>query len=153
MDVAVESLAADASVVDTVVAWHWAEWSADHADADLEAWRRGLRGRCTTAIPFTLVAYADAEPVGCVSVCHDDADPDHLDRGPWVSGLLVIRRARNLGVGRTLLGAAGERARRHGATELWLHTSEAAQFYERCGYELVRARTDLQAAAVLRTRL
>ena len=35
------------------------------------------------------------------------------------------------------------------ATELWLHTGEAARFYERCGYEVARPKTSLAQDAVL----
>ena len=38
---------------------------------------------------------------------------------------------------------------RPGATELWLHTGEAARFYERCGYEVARPKTSLARDAVL----
>ena len=36
-----------------------------------------------------------------------------------------------------------------GATELWLHTGEAARFYERCGYQVARPKTSLVEDAVL----
>lgn len=35
------------------------------------------------------------------------------------------------------------------ATELWLHTGEAARFYERCGYQVARPKTSLVEDAVL----
>jgi GNAT superfamily N-acetyltransferase len=48
--------------------------------------------------------------------------------------MFVVGRARNLGVGRALVRAAGDTARLFGATELRLYTAEAGPFYERCGW-------------------
>ena len=62
----------------------------------------------------------------------EDVDAEFADRGPWLSGVYVLGAARDLGLGRRLLDVAARRAREAGATELWLHTGEAARFYERC---------------------
>ena len=145
-----ELLQQDSPLVETVLTWHWDAFSRDHADADLDQWRVQLRGRCRAdGIPFTLVARLGDEPVGCITVCHDDADARFADRGPWLSGVVVVGRARNLGVGRRMLDAAADRARQVGATELWLHTGAAARFYERCGYELAHVKQELEDDAVL----
>src|SRR5439155_18872000 len=77
------------------------------------------------------------------------ADSRFADRGPWLSGVVVVGRARNLGVGRGMLDAAADRARQVGATELWLHTAAAARFYERCGYELAHVKQGHEDDAVL----
>jgi GNAT superfamily N-acetyltransferase len=149
-----ELLVAGSPLVETVLAWHWHEWSAGHADADIDAWRAGLVNRATPdAVPFTLVARTDGTPVGCVTVCDDDADERYREHGPWLSGMFVVGAARNLGVGRWLLETAEVRARELRASELWLHTAEAARFYERCGYELVHRKDGLADDAVLRRRL
>jgi GNAT superfamily N-acetyltransferase len=63
--------------------------------------------------------------------------------------VLVVARARDLGVGRHLLDAAADRARALGATRLWLRTSAAARFYERCGYRSAHAKQGLEDDAVL----
>jgi GNAT superfamily N-acetyltransferase len=150
VEVDVQLLDPASAALETVLGWHWREWSASHADADLAAWRARLRERCgADAIPFTLLAVVDATAVGCVTVCHDDADPAFADRGPWLSGMLVVPHARNLGVGRALLVSAAARARELGAGELWLSTAEAARFYRRCGYRVARPKDGLTGDAVL----
>jgi GNAT superfamily N-acetyltransferase len=142
-------LTPDDPVLETVLGWHWHEWSAEE-DGDLESWRDRLRSRARSDdIPFTLVARLDSEPVGCLTVCKDDVDARFADHGPWLSGMLVVGRARDLGVGRALLAQAAERARDFGATELWLYTSEAARFYERCGYKVAHSKERLLDNAVL----
>jgi GNAT superfamily N-acetyltransferase len=149
VEIRTELLTPDSPLLETVLGWHWDEWSR-FEDGDRDGWRARLRGRARDDdIPFTLVARLDGEPVGCVTVCHDDVDARFADRGPWLSGMIVVGQARDLGVGRALLARAAERARDFGATELWLYTSEAARFYERCGYRVAHRKESLPDNAVL----
>jgi GNAT superfamily N-acetyltransferase len=146
----VRPLRADAPVFDDAFRWHWLEWGVSTPNADEKGWRAQLAGRChEDGIPFTLVASLDGEPVGCVSVCEDDRDARYGDRGPWLSGMLVVGPARNMGVGRELLRAAADGVRRTSATELWLWTSEAGPFYDRCGYQYVHRKQNLRDHSVL----
>jgi GNAT superfamily N-acetyltransferase len=150
----VEFLCPTSPLIDTVVDWHWREWSDDHEDADLAAWRDGVRGRTNDdRVPFTLVAFLDGEAVGCLSVTEDDYDERFAEKGPWLSGMLVIGRARNLGIGRALVAAAEDTARRFGESELWLRTGTAGPFYERCGWSYVVPKYGLQGDAVMRRNL
>ena len=149
VDARIGPVTADDPVLDTVAHWHWREWSLG-TEEERARWDRNLRARTgVTGIPFTLVAYWGDDPVGSVSVCTDDVDPEYPDRGPWLSGVFVLGAARDLGLGRRLLTEAEDRARAAGATELWLHTGEAARFYERCGYTTARPKTSLEQDAVL----
>lgn len=151
MECRVELLADHLDLVDTLLAWHWREWSHGDANASLETWRAQLVERANRdRIPFTLVAFVDDVPVGSVSVCEDDVDPRYADKAPWLSGMFVTGRARNQGIGRALLRVAEEKSHQLGATELWLYTTEAAAFYERCGWDLVVAKDRLSDQAVLR---
>jgi GNAT superfamily N-acetyltransferase len=150
----VELLRPDSPLIDTVVEWHWHEWSSDHDDADLDKWRAGVRERTNLdRVPFTLVAHLDREPVGCLSVTDDDIDERFAGDGPWLSGMLVVARARNLGVGRALVQAAESTVRDFGVPELWLRTETAGPFYERCGWSVVVPKHGLHRAAVMRRTL
>jgi GNAT superfamily N-acetyltransferase len=149
----VELLRPDSPLIDLVVDWHWREWSSDHDDADVDVWRAGVSKRTNLSrVPFTLVAHLAGEPVGCLSVTDDDRDERYADRGPWLSGMLVIGRARNLGVGRALVNAEST-ARRFGVPELWLRTETAGPFYERCGWAYAVPKQGLRLAAVMRRAL
>ena len=80
-------LRADDPVLETVLHWHWREWSLGPA-AERDEWRQRLCARTAEAgIPFTLVARWDGEPVGSISVCTDDFDAEFADRGPWLTGV------------------------------------------------------------------
>ncbi|MGO9876373.1 MAG: GNAT family N-acetyltransferase [Acidimicrobiia bacterium] len=150
----IELLRADSALVDVVVGWHWREWNHEYDNANLDEWRRRVRGRTQhDRVPFTLVAHLDDEPVGCLSVCDDDLDGRYSDRGPWLSGMVVIGTARNLGVGRALVRAVEVRARTFGLAELWLRTGEAGPFYERCGWTYVLRKEHLRDDAVMRRDL
>lgn len=149
VDARIAPVAADDPVLGTVAHWHWKEWSLG-TEPERVAWEARLRARTGAhGIPFTLVARWGDEPVGSVSVCTDDVDAEFADRGPWLSGVFVLGAARDLGLGRRLLADAEDRARAAGATEIWLHTGEAARFYERCGYTVARPKTSLERDAVL----
>ena len=150
LDLRIVSLDAAPELAGTVAAWHWREWGPGDFGRTAEQWLETIRGRSRAdGIPFTLVGLVGDTPVGTVSVCADDLDERYADRGPWVSGMVVVGRARNLGVGRALLAAAEARARAAGCHELWLHTAEAMRFYERCGWSLVAEKAALDRDAVL----
>ena len=153
VNVRLARLGPDDPALETVAHWHWHEWSLG-IEAELVMWRERLRARTDAdGVPFTLVAWWGDDPVGSVSVCTDDIDSHFADHGPWLTGMFVVGAARNLGLGRHLLAEAEDRARAAGATELWLHTGEATRFYERCGYEVARAKVSLAEDAVLRRAL
>ena len=121
MDVHVDILSADDPVLETVLHWHWREWSLG-TEAERDEWRRRLRSRTgESGIPFTLLARWGGEPVGSISVCIDDVDAEFADRGPWLSGVYVLGAARDLGLGRRLLDVAARRAREAGDRTLAAH--------------------------------
>ncbi|MGD0968883.1 MAG: GNAT family N-acetyltransferase [Candidatus Aquilonibacter sp.] len=88
-----------------------------------------------------LVAQADSELGGCVSVSVDD----HFVEGfeAVIEGFVVDERLRSRGVGRQLLAAAERWARARGAPTLIVHSNvvreRAHAFYLGNGYEKVKA--------------
>ncbi len=146
----IEPLADHLDLVPVVADWCWQQWGEDTVSSQV-SWTATIAARLRAAeVPFSLVALLDGEPVGAVSVCWDDADPDVEDEGPWLSGLVVRGPARNLGIGRQLLAEAVARSTAMGHHRLWAHTSEAERFYERCGWEVVRPKEPMRRDAVVR---
>jgi ribosomal protein S18 acetylase RimI-like enzyme len=104
---------------------------------------------------FIFVADDGNSPVGWVAVptsFREDQDwspPDDDTRSfqsgdnAYVENIEVTARARSGGVGRKLLSAAQEEARRRGKSTLWLHTSEnnalAHRLFEREGWKHERS--------------
>lgn len=87
-----------------------------------------------------LVASLHGEVVGCVGIRTDRGQPAEIKR-MWVAS-----RVRGLGLGRRLLAAAEEEARRAGAATVRLETNralgEAIQMYRSSGYQEVSAFND-----------
>ena len=154
MEIRVRSLSDHPELVDTVLAWHWHEWSPGYTDPDWDEWRARIVARSRPErIPFTLIAFVDDEPTGCITVCDDDSDARYADRGPWISGMFVRGIARNLGTGRALIAEAEHRARHLGVREIWVWTTEAGPFYVRCGFQVVAKKQTLSGSTVLRHEL
>jgi GNAT superfamily N-acetyltransferase len=102
----IESIAAHPDVVDTLAAWHHAQWGALMAPWSLDDARRELREHveASAGYPITLVALGG-----------DD-------------------RIRGVGVGAALVRAIVEHAHRLGFATLYLFTPGSPQIYLRCGW-------------------
>jgi GNAT superfamily N-acetyltransferase len=109
-----------------------------------------MRAACEAGDCFAYVADEDGTAVGW-AVVHtrfredQDWDPPDEDTRTFQSGenaylenIEVTPRLRSSGVGRQLLAAVQDEARRQGKTALWLHTSEnnvkAHQLFDREGW-------------------
>jgi ribosomal protein S18 acetylase RimI-like enzyme len=105
--------------------------SPDRAEVRLQAAERGDEDMLVAAVPSRIV--------GAVSIrWSDGCDPPN----PWLYGLHVAADARRRGVGRALMTAAEELARRQGAAHLSLDVdvgeAGAMAFYTALGYAAVR---------------
>ncbi len=87
-----------------------------------------------------LIAYWDAEQVGCGAVKHRSGEPSDIKR------MWVAQSARGVGIGRRLLNELERLARDSGATAVRLETNkqlvEAIAMYCSSGYEEVPAFND-----------
>jgi ribosomal protein S18 acetylase RimI-like enzyme len=104
---------------------------------------------------FIVVAESDGAPVGWVAVhtnFREDQDWDPPDddtrafqggENAYVENIEVTAGARGNGIGRKLLAAAQDEARKRGKRVLWLHTSEnnalAHALFEREGWTYERS--------------
>jgi ribosomal protein S18 acetylase RimI-like enzyme len=105
--------------------------SPDRAEVRLQAAARGAEDMLVAATPSRIVGAVSIRwSAGC--------DPPH----PWLYGLHVAADVRRRGVGRALMAAAEELARRHGAGHLSLDVdvdeAGAIAFYTALGYFVVR---------------
>ena len=97
-----------------------------------------IRDRAVTdRIPLTLIALAEGELVGTVSLKQHE-DTTAPDLSPWIGGLLVDEGWRGKGLGAALLGVAERTAVTLGYAELYLSCEpDVEHFYARLGWELV----------------
>jgi predicted N-acetyltransferase YhbS len=110
-----------------------AAWQVDDAAFEL----RGHLGR--RAVPTTLVAFADDQLAGSVSLLDSDL-PAPDQHAPWLATLFVRPEARGRGLGAALVGAAVAEASALGLPELHLWTPAHADFYARLGWQSLGGR-------------
>ena len=105
--------------------------SPDRAEVRLQAAERGAEDMLVAAVPSGIVGAASIR-------WSDGCDPPN----PWLYGLHVAADTRRRGVGRALMAAAEELARRRGAAHLSLDVdvgeAGAIAFYTALGYTVVR---------------
>lgn len=134
----IEHLADHLDCVETLARWHWDEW--DHADptkslASTIDWMRESANR--DAIPLTLVACANGEPLGSASLLDHDLET-RPELSPWVVGVYTRSDVRGRGIGTALMRQAVHTATRLGVSRLYLYTDAngtARRLYERLGWQ------------------
>lgn len=108
--------------------WHRTEWP-EVAGCREEL----LRTRTSSgAIPKTFVAIGP-QPLGFASLTANNL-PDRPDLAPWLASLLVAPEARGQGVGQMLIACCMRHAAASGFAKLYLHTTEAPDYYRRLGW-------------------
>ena len=130
----IELLADHPRLVLTLGQWVHAAWpTPGHAVAD----RAGLFMQCLNRgrVPLTLVALADATPVGTVSLL-DRSVASHEHLHPWVASLYVVEPWRHVGLATRLVDGAAAAARRLGLPALYIGVIAAARaHYQRHGWQ------------------
>jgi predicted N-acetyltransferase YhbS len=130
----VEYLADHLHLAPVLAAWHHAEWADLLPGWSLAQAEAELRSHAERrAVPTTLVALEDRQPVGCASLLVSDLDGwEHLS--PWVASVYVVPEWRGRGVGRLLVARAVEEARAMGIERVYLFTPGQQGYYERMGW-------------------
>lgn len=109
--------------------WHRAEWP------EVVGCREELlRTRTSSdAIPKTFVAIKRLQPLGFASLTANNL-PDRPDLAPWLTSLLVAPEARGQGVGQILIASCMRHVAAAGFAKLYLHTTEAPDYYRHLGW-------------------
>jgi putative acetyltransferase len=118
--------------VDRVARWIYAEFWADKEVHTPESLARYLRNAVwPEAIPLSLLALIDGEPVGTVNLIENDDDQrTHLR--PWLAALVVIPGYRGRGIGSQLVRELAGHAASLGYSSVYLGTDNPG-FYARLG--------------------
>lgn len=135
----VEDVPRDHGLRLTLAHWSLAEWVHDFPDDTIE-WYLDLYEEASQVrgLPSVFVAHLDGKLAGTASLVADDELPDAVEPGPWVAAVFVTPPARRKGVGEALVCAAIDRAREMGFAEVFLYTSDGAEWYRSSGWEVVR---------------
>lgn len=121
--------------VATVAGWLHAQWW-EAEGWTLAATTDWLAAALGPEAPLALVAERDGEALGTATLDTDDL-ASRPDLTPWLASVLVAPSARNQGVASALVRAVEDQARALGHHELWLYSSEKADFYAARGWQLV----------------
>jgi GNAT superfamily N-acetyltransferase len=83
-----------------------------------------------------LMARSDGVLAGTCLLVQSELAPCH-PVSPWLAGLYVAPDHRRQGIGRALVRAIEEQARRRGNRRLYLYAGPASKFYERLGWIVI----------------
>ena len=120
----------------TVAEWVYNQW-ADKSKKTLEAIIESFeKRRVKNKIPLTLIALADNECVGTVTIYKNDLET-RKDLEPWLGSLYVSPSYRQQGIGEELTKQAIEISKGLGFCKLYLRTEEKADYYSKRGWNFI----------------
>jgi GNAT superfamily N-acetyltransferase len=110
---------------------------ADVLERDLEGERKSLEAFTTDQTDqVAVVAKLDGILAGTCLLVRSELESCH-PASPWLAGLYVTPEQRRQGVGRALVQAIEDQARRRGRRRLCLYTRRAINYYECLGWSTV----------------
>jgi 8-oxo-dGTP pyrophosphatase MutT (NUDIX family) len=135
--VVVEPLAAHPEVLPVLEEWFRTEWPEHYAEGGRGDARRDLAAFASRdALPIGVVAFEGDRLCG-VAALKADSIASHGHLSPWAAAGLVAPADRGRGIGRQLLAALEQEARRLGYGRLYCGTSTAASLLLRSGWRLL----------------
>ncbi|TPE44854.1 GNAT family N-acetyltransferase [Pontibacter mangrovi] len=87
-------------------------------------------------LPAALVALDGERPVGSVLVIESDGVDALPDLRPWLAALYVLPEYRGQGVGKLLVQALEQHARKAGFPDLYLVATDRVSFYRELGWRV-----------------
>ena len=138
-NIAVDYLANHPELADELARLSWAEWQSiyeQRGETFSDSLRKYRERINIDRLPLALVALADNELVGTVSLKHNDLDI-RPEITPWLGGVFVIPEWRRRGVASLLMARAVEEARRLNLDRLFLWTASAESLYLKLGWQPV----------------
>lgn len=119
--------------INIVVSWLWNEWGSDVNFKYFEAVVNNSLNE--NDIPSTFIAVLDNIPAGTVSLWRNDLK-SRQDLYPWLSGLYVDKRKRNIGIGKKLQEFAVEKVKGYGYQNVYLFT-DLCGYYEKTKWDFL----------------
>lgn len=114
------------------------EWPEYYGDFDPDSLRAEFESRLQRdQLPIALVVMEKNEVVGTATLGGPSIEGfDELQ--PWINGLWVDRRCRRRGIGRALIEAIEEQARKLGHDAIYAGTDRAAAAFDAWGWERMK---------------
>lgn len=120
--------------IDTLAAWHHAEWAHLYPIETHDDFKEHLICSAQTErIPLTVIALVDNALAGSASLITHDLDT-HPELTPWLANVYVHPAFRKRGLATQLIERIMTEARGLGIETLHLFTAHQADFYARLGW-------------------
>jgi len=120
-----------------LAARHYGQWAhlyPGETPADFEYHLRTSAQK--DAIPLTIVALVDGEPVGSAGLIAHDLE-SHPELSPWLANVHVAPAFRSRGIATTLIKRIIREASNLGARTVYLFTTGSPDFYGRLGWRSI----------------
>ena len=121
----------------TIAGWIHRQWwsETDTPVASIERWLGTHLSE--SGFPTTLIAVADSEVIGSVTL-HETEAEDRPEYRPYLGALFVKPGLRGRGLGQALVRAVEAHARQLGYATIYLNAADAtAGLYEKLGWQIV----------------
>lgn len=130
------------------------EWPQHYAGREISSVQEEFAPRLQRdRLPLAFVALDKNDVVGTVTL-GGPALTEREGLQPWVTGLWVDRRCRRRGIGRALIEAVDDAARKLGLTVIYAGTDSAAEAFAAWGWETLETLEDrTPPMRILRRRL
>lgn len=140
-----EPLRAHPRHLDTLAAWHFAEWHSLYPEHSLEDFTRDLQASMgDDFIPGTWVLLDAEQLIGSASILHQDMSTN-TDLSPWLANVYIAEQYRGRGLGQQVVKALMDQARNAGLHRLYLFTEDQVAFYHKLGWQVIRQHSYNQA--------
>ena len=123
--------------IPTLARWFLREWRDYYGNKTWEDVAATFYDRLNRGhLPLALVAFEGGRPLGTISLLEESIG-SRKQLSPWLGGLYVREDARRRGVGRQLIEAAVDEARKLGVEQLFIGIRKAEDYYVQLGWVLV----------------
>jgi GNAT superfamily N-acetyltransferase len=119
----------------TVAKWIYETFSHEFEGMTLEEWTKLLEPE-RNPDKVTFVAVENGQALGTASLDSEDLPP-RADLSPWLASVYVLPEFRARGLGAKLVEAVEREAKARGFHQLYLHTTDRVEFYEKRGWRVL----------------
>lgn len=122
-----------------IASWHYSQWGRYHANSTEKDWLAHMECSLQSEDEAIIVALAENQLIGSVSLKKDNMDNTFPDYTPWLSGLYIKDTFRGKKIGAILIKELFELAFKKGYKEVYIftHNLKLENFYKKFGCEIV----------------
>jgi GNAT superfamily N-acetyltransferase len=133
----IDYLANHPDFIPTLSKWFLREWRDFYGDKSWEVVAETFYERLNrNNIPLSLVAFEEKQPLGTISLLEESIST-HKHLAPWLGALYVCEEKRHHDIGRQLIEAGVNEARKLGVERLFIGIRKAEDSYLRLGWQIV----------------